>query len=283
MRGLMEKGPILEVEKLNIRFNTPVGVVHAVRDVSFAMGREKLAIVGESGSGKSQTGRAILGLTPGKVTAEKLAFHGETLIGLSEQQWRTIRGKRIAMVMQDPKYSLNPVMTIGEQLLEAAREIKEGAAARQHALGMLAAVRIRDPERVFRAWPHELSGGMGQRAMIAMMLMAEPELLIADEPTSALDVTVRLQVLAILDDLVKTRHMGLIFISHDLNLVRTFCDRVLVMYAGQVVEKLTASELAEARHPYTRGLLACPPEVDQRRARLPVLQRDPSWMDPVRP
>ena len=138
--------------------------------------------------------------------------------------------------MQDPKYSLNPVMTIGDQLLEAARGIKEGAAARQHALGMLAAVRIRDPERVFRAWPHELSGGMGQRAMIAMMLMAEPELLIADEPTSALDVTVRLQVLAILDDLVKTRHMGLIFISHDLNLVRTFCDRVLVMYAGQVLE-----------------------------------------------
>jgi peptide/nickel transport system ATP-binding protein len=147
---------------------------------------------------------------------------------------------------------------------------------------MLAAVRIRDPERVFRAWPHELSGGMGQRAMIAMMLMAEPELLIADEPTSALDVTVRLQVLAILDDLVKTRHMGLIFISHDLNLVRTFCDRVLVMYAGQVLEKLTASELTEARHPYTRGLLACPPEIDQRRARLPVLQRDPSWMEAVR-
>jgi peptide/nickel transport system ATP-binding protein len=216
------------------------------------------------------------------VTARKLAFRGQGLIGLTEPQWRAIRGKRIAMVMQDPKYSLNPVMTIGDQLLESARDIKEGAAARQHALGMLASVRIRDPERVFRAWPHELSGGMGQRAMIAMMLMAEPELLIADEPTSALDVTVRLQVLAILDDLVKTRDMGLIFISHDLNLVRTFCDRVLVMYAGQVLETLTASELAQARHPYTRGLLACPPEIDQRRARLPVLQRDPAWMEPVR-
>jgi peptide/nickel transport system ATP-binding protein len=278
---MMDKSPILEVEKLNIRFNTPVGEVHAVRDVSFTMGREKLAIVGESGSGKSQTGRAILGLTPGKVTAEKLAFHGQTLLNLTPPQWREIRGKRIAMVMQDPKYSLNPVMTIGDQLLESARGIKEGAAARQHALGMLASVRIRDPERVFRAWPHELSGGMGQRAMIAMMLMAEPELLIADEPTSALDVTVRLQVLAILDDLVKTRHMGLIFISHDLNLVRTFCDRVLVMYAGQVLEKLTASELEQARHPYTRGLLACPPEIDHRRERLPVLQRDPTWMEPV--
>jgi peptide/nickel transport system ATP-binding protein len=272
---------ILEIEKLNIRFKTPVGEVHAVRDVSFTMGREKLAIVGESGSGKSQTGRAILGLTPGKVTADKLAFHGQSLLNLTPQQWRDVRGKRIAMVMQDPKYSLNPVMTIGDQLLEAARGIKESAEARQHALGMLASVRIRDPERVYRAWPHELSGGMGQRAMIAMMLMAEPELLIADEPTSALDVTVRLQVLAILDDLVKTRHMGLIFISHDLNLVRTFCDRVLVMYAGQVLERLTASELEQAKHPYTRGLLACPPEIDHRRSRLPVLQRDPSWMEPV--
>jgi peptide/nickel transport system ATP-binding protein len=276
-------GPILDVEKLNIRFNTPVGEVHAVRDVSFTMGREKLAIVGESGSGKSQTGRAILGLTPGKVTADKLAFHGHSLLNLTPAQWREVRGKRIAMVMQDPKYSLNPVMTIGDQLLEAARGIKEGAEARQHALGMLASVRIRDPERVYRAWPHELSGGMGQRAMIAMMLMAEPELLIADEPTSALDVTVRLQVLAILDDLVKTRHMGLIFISHDLNLVRTFCDRVLVMYAGQVLERLTASELEQAKHPYTRGLLVCPPEIDHRRPRLPVLQRDPSWMEPVQP
>jgi peptide/nickel transport system ATP-binding protein len=275
----MSTQPILEVEKLNIRFRTPVGEVHAVRDVSFAMGREKLAIVGESGSGKSQTGRAILGLSEGKVTAQKLAFHGQNLLNLSSAEWRKIRGKRIAMVMQDPKYSLNPVMTIGAQLLEACRDQYCGAAARAHALGMLGAVRIRDPERVFRAWPHELSGGMGQRAMIAMMLMAEPELLIADEPTSALDVTVRLQVLAILDDLVKTRHMGLIFISHDLYLVRTFCDRVLVMYAGQVLEKLTASELDGARHPYTRGLLACPPEIDQRRERLPTLQRDAKWME----
>lgn len=277
----MSGTPILEVEKLNIRFKTPVGVVHAVRDVSFAMAREKLAIVGESGSGKSQTGRAILGLSEGEVTARKLAFHGQTLLGLSPAQWRAIRGKRIAMVMQDPKYSLNPVMTVGEQLLEACRDQYTGAAAREHALGMLGAVRIRDPERVYRAWPHELSGGMGQRVMIAMMLMAEPELLIADEPTSALDVTVRLQVLAILDDLVKTRNMGLIFISHDLNLVRTFCDRALVMYAGQVLETVTAREIVHARHPYTQGLLACPPEIDERRERLPTLQRDAKWLEPV--
>ena len=277
----MTTDTILEVEKLNIRFRTPVGEVHAVRDVSFSMGREKLAIVGESGSGKSQTGRAILGLSEGKVTARKLAFHGQTLLGLTPAEWRSIRGKRIAMVMQDPKYSLNPVMTAGEQLLEACRDQFSGAAAREHALGMLAAVRIRDPERVYRAWPHELSGGMGQRVMIAMMLMAEPELLIADEPTSALDVTVRLQVLAILDDLVKTRNMGLIFISHDLNLVRTFCDRALVMYAGQVLETVSARDIEHAKHPYTQGLLACPPEIDQRRERLPTLKRDPSWLEPV--
>ncbi len=279
----MDKSPLLEADRLNVSFHTPRGVVHAVRDVSFKMGREKLAIVGESGSGKTQAGRAILGLSDGRVSAKRLAFHGETLLGLDARAWRAIRGRRIAMVMQDPRYSLNPVMPVGEQLLEADRDRGSAKTARARALDMLASVRIRDPERVFRAWPHEMSGGMGQRVMIAMMLMAEPELLIADEPTSALDVTVRLQVLAILDNLVRTRDMGLIFISHDLNLVRTFCDRVLVMYAGQVLETLPAAELAAARHPYTQGLLACPPEIDHRRERLTVLRRDPQWLEPVAP
>jgi peptide/nickel transport system ATP-binding protein len=272
---------ILEVEKLNIRFQTPTGISHVVRDVSFTLGREKLAIVGESGSGKSQTARAILGLTSGRVTAQKLAFNGENLLGLSNAAWRKIRGRRITMVMQDPKYSLNPVMRVGDQLMEAAARTVPRAALKTRALEMLEAVKIRDPERVFRAWPHELSGGMGQRAMIAMMLVTEPELLIADEPTSALDVTVRLQVLAILDDLVRTRDMGLIFISHDLNLVSTFCDRVLVMYAGQIMEELDAKHLADAKHPYTRGLLACTPRLDKPVDVLPTLQRDPSWMAPV--
>jgi peptide/nickel transport system ATP-binding protein len=273
--------PILEVEKLNIRFHTASGTNHVVRDVSFSLGREKLAIVGESGSGKSQTARAILGLTPGQVSAQKLAFDGQSLLGLSNAAWRKIRGRRITMVMQDPKYSLNPVMRIGDQLLEAAARKGSRAALKTRALEMLQAVKIRDPERVFRAFPHELSGGMGQRVMIAMMLVTEPELLIADEPTSALDVTVRLQVLAILDDLVKTRDMGLIFISHDLNLVSTFCDRVLVMYAGQILEELDAKHLQDAKHPYTRGLLACTPNLEKPAEVLPTLQRDPSWMAPV--
>jgi peptide/nickel transport system ATP-binding protein len=273
--------PILDVDKLNIRFNTPTGINHVVRDVSFTLGREKLAIVGESGSGKSQTARAILGLTPGMVSAQKLDFDGTSLLGLSNSQWRKIRGRRITMVMQDPKYSLNPVMRIGDQLMEAAARTSSRSALKRRALEMLEAVKIRDPQRVFRAWPHELSGGMGQRVMIAMMLVTEPELLIADEPTSALDVTVRLQVLAILDDLVKTRDMGLIFISHDLNLVSSFCDRVLVMYAGQIMEELDAKHLNEAKHPYTRGLLACTPSLDKPLDVLPTLQRDPSWMAPV--
>ena len=183
------------------------------------------------------------------------------------------------MVMQDPKYSLNPVMTVGRQIVEAYRTQKGGArhAARDAAMAMLEAVQIRDPKRVFNAYPHELSGGMGQRAMIAMMLITEPDLLIADEPTSALDVTVQLEVLAILDRLVTDRGMGLIFISHDLRLVSTFCDRVLVMYAGRIVEEVRATELANARHPYTKGLYTCLPRIEGGTRPLKTLQRDAGW------
>jgi peptide/nickel transport system ATP-binding protein len=277
------QAPLLEVEDLRVEFPTRVGVVRAVRGVSFRVGREKVGIVGESGSGKSQTGRAILRLTPspGVVTARKLAFDGIDLMAADEKRLCAIRGKRIAMVLQDPKFSLNPVMTVGKQIAEAYRAhgALGRAEARRRALDMLAAVRMRDPERVYDAYPHELSGGMGQRAMIAMMLGTDPDLLIADEPTSALDVTVQMQVLAILDDLVSRRGMGLIFISHDLNLVASFCDRVLVMYAGRIVEQLRASELAQARHPYTQGLLAALPRIDRPTAELAVLRRDPAWID----
>ncbi len=274
---------LLEVEDLRVAFDTPAGVVEAVRGLSFTLGRERLGIVGESGSGKTMTGRAILRLVqpPGRVSARRLAFDGQELLTLPERRLRALRGRRLAMVMQDPKYSLNPVMSVGRQLTEGLRrrERLSRAEARRRALAMLEAVQIRDPERVYRAFPHELSGGMGQRVMIAMMLIPEPDLLIADEPTSALDVTVEAEVLKILDGLVRERGLGLIFISHDLPLVSRFCDRVLVMYAGRVVEELKAAELERARHPYTRGLLRCLPRVGGPRGDLATLTRDPAWAE----
>jgi peptide/nickel transport system ATP-binding protein len=272
---------LLHVEDLRVRFPTRTGTVEAVRGVSFSLGRERLGIVGESGSGKSQTGRAIMGLTPphAAVTAKRLEFDGVDLLKASPRQRRALRGARIAMVLQDPKYSLNPVMTIGRQIVETLRthENVSRHEAKRRALEMLEAVQIRDPERVFGLYPHEVSGGMGQRAMIAMMLIAGPELLIADEPTSALDVTVQLEVLGILDRLVAERGMGLIFISHDLRLVSSFCDRVIVMYAGRIVEEIAASDLANARHPYTLGLLDCMPKLSTDRHPLPTLQRQAEW------
>jgi peptide/nickel transport system ATP-binding protein len=272
---------LLTVEDLKVSFPTRTGLVEAVRGVSFTLGRERLGIVGESGSGKSQTGRAIMGLTPGhaQVTAKQLNFDGIDLLAASPKVRRDLRGKRIAMILQDPKYSLNPVMSIGRQIVETLRQhenVSRGE-ARERALDMLAAVQIRDPKRVYDLYPHEVSGGMGQRAMIAMMLVAGPELLIADEPTSALDVTVQLEVLGILDKLVAERGMGLIFVSHDLRLVSSFCDRVIVMYAGRIVEELAASELANAKHPYTQGLLNCMPAIGSDRHPLPVLDRKPEW------
>jgi peptide/nickel transport system ATP-binding protein len=272
--------PLLEVENLHVTFPTARGDIDVVRGVSFTLGRERLGIVGESGSGKSMTGRSILKLirAPGIVRADRLTFDGIDLLDQSEKQMRAIRGARISMVMQDPKFSLNPVMTIGEQIAEALlthkrlprREVGE----RVHA--MLESVRINDPGRVAKLYPHEVSGGMGQRVMIAMMLIPEPDLLIADEPTSALDVSVQAQVLDIIDELVKRKGMGLIFISHDLNLVSSYCDRILVMNTGRVVEECEAGELANATHPYTRGLIAAIPRLDETRDELPVLDRS-AW------
>lgn len=274
---------LIDVEDLWVKFPTRTGMFDAVRGVSFSLGRERLGIVGESGSGKSMTGRALLRLIrkPGIVEAKSMLLHGEDLMAKTEKQMRKVRGQRISMVMQDPKFSLNPVMTVGEQIMEAytlhAKASK--GAAKEKALEMLRAVSIRDPERVFRAYPHEMSGGMGQRVMIAMMLAPDPEILIADEPTSALDVSVQGQVLSIMDKLVEERGMGLILISHDLNLVSSFCDRVLIMYAGRVVETCRADQLHQAQHPYTRGLLNSLPRLDQPKRRLDVLQRDESWRD----
>ena len=273
---------LVEISNLSIEFPTSQGSSLAVRNVSLTLGAEKLGIVGESGSGKSLTARSILRLLPAnaQVTADRLAFDGIDVLRAREAEMRAIRGRRAGLILQDPKFALNPVMTAGEQIAEAWRAHKKDTRrqARAAALDLLRQVQIRDPGRVAGAYPHELSGGMGQRVMIAMMLAPDPELLIADEPTSALDATVQAEILRLLEELVSRRGMGLILISHDLPLVAHFCDRVVVMYAGRIVEELKASELSLARHPYTRGLLECLPTLTRPQARLPVMVRDPAWL-----
>ena len=278
----MTREPLLDIRDLNVTFQGRSGETHAVRNVTFSLGRERLGIVGESGSGKSTTGRALLGLipAPGIVTARKMSFSGTDLRRLDDAGWQRLRGRNISMVMQDPKFSLNPVLKVGQQIEETYRlhHRTSQADAKKRALAGLEAVKIRDPDSVYHLYPHQLSGGMGQRAMIAMMLIAEPELLIADEPTSALDVTVQNQVLRILDDLVRDRDMGLIFISHNLTVVSSFCDRILVMYGGRIVEECRASELAAAKHPYTRALIRSAPSLEHPVNELAVVTRDPAWL-----
>ena len=280
----MKLESLLTIEDLNVTFPSARGEINAVKNVSFSLGKEKIGIVGESGSGKSVTGRAILRLLPpyAKVNAEAITFKGQNLLSFTEKEMRQVRGMEISMVMQDPKYSMNPVRTVGAQIREAYsihRKVSR-VEAREQAVKMLAAVKIRNPEQVYRLYPQEVSGGMGQRIMIAMMLIPEPSLLIADEPTSALDVTVQLQVLAIMDDLVTQRGMGLIFISHDLELVSSFCDRIIIMYGGRIMEIVDAGDLHNSTHPYTRGLLNCLPRIKGEKGRLPTLVRDDSWLKP---
>jgi peptide/nickel transport system ATP-binding protein len=265
--------PILCVRNLSVQFGR--NAIAAVREVSFTVGQERLGIVGESGSGKSTTGRAIMRLLPPSAitTADQLDFAGQPLLARSERQMRDLRGKNMALIMQDPRYSLNPVLPIGKQIAEAAR-LHLGAdakAARAHAQAMLERVRIHDVERVMGLYPHQVSGGMGQRVMIAMMLLARPKLVIADEPTSALDVSVRQDVLKLLDELVLENNSALILISHDIRMVAAFCQRIIVMYQGRVVETLT--RLEDASHPYTRGLIAALPDPRHPVKRLKVLDR----------
>ncbi|MDR0252487.1 MAG: ABC transporter ATP-binding protein, partial [Brucellaceae bacterium] len=273
---------LVDIQNLRIAFETRTTRFEAVRGLSLQLGREKLGIVGESGSGKSLTARALMKLLPNiaEVKADKLSFDGQDLLTASEKQMRQIRGKRVGFILQDPKYSLNPVKTIGVQVAESWRTHKGGSKkqALEAAIDLLDQVKIRNPREVAHSYPHEVSGGMGQRVMIAMMLAPDPELLIADEPTSALDATVQAEILRLIDDLVSSRGMGLILISHDLPLVSHFCDRVMVMYMGQVMEELKASELNSAQHPYTKGLLNCIPSLTHPRDRLPVMTRDPEWL-----
>ena len=269
--------PELILQNLQVTFPTWQGEATVVDRVSFAMGTERLGIVGESGSGKSLTARALLGLirAPGRVSADRMSFDGIDLTRLDARGWRAIRGRRIGMILQDPKFSLNPVQRVGDQIAEVAL-LHDRLGRRQvheRVLALLDEVGIEDPPRVAASYPHQLSGGLGQRVMIVAMLINSPDLLIADEPTSALDVMVRGQVLQLMDREIARRGMGLILISHDLNTVARYCDRVLIMYRGRIVETCRADRLFEAQHPYTRGLLACLPSAGTRGRRLSVLDR----------
>ena len=268
----------LLIDKLTVTYPTPRGPVNVVRSLSLQMGSERIGIVGESGSGKSMTARAILGLVraPGTVQAGRMVFDGIDLTRQTSTGWRQLRGKRIGMILQDPKFSLNPVLPVGRQIAEAGllHGVFSKRDARQRVMEMLETVGVDQPERVFKSYAHQLSGGIGQRVMIAAMMIASPSLIIADEPTSALDVMVRGQVLEMMDREIRRRGMGLLMISHDLNMVASFCDRVLVMYQGAVVDTCAAKDLFQSRHPYTQGLLNCLPTGAQRGSKLPTIDRD---------
>ena len=279
---------LLRVEDLRVSFATEDGVVQAVDGVSFELAAgEVLAIVGESGCGKSVTAQTLTGLTraPNARITGSVSFRGRELNGLDDDQLRDVRGEQIAMVFQDPMCSLNPVYRIGDQITEmihAHRDVsKDEASAR--AVELLRMVGIPNPERRVRSYPHEFSGGMRQRVMIAMALSLEPAMLIADEPTTALDVTVQAQILRLIDELNRNRDLAVVLITHDLGVVAEVADRVVVMYAGQIVEDATLDEIFyDAQHPYTWGLLGSLTRLDQPRGgRLPqIAGQPPSLLDP---
>lgn len=268
--------PLLEVEGLDVRFPTRDGALHAVQDVSFSLPRgARVGLVGESGSGKSVTGLALLGLLGGGGAAVRgvVRLGGRALPPTGGPGWRGVRGSRVAMVFQDPATALDPRMRVGEQVVEALALERPGmtrAERRSAAVGLLARVGLPDPGARVDAYAHELSGGMRQRVCIAAALACGPELLVADEPTTALDVTVQAQVMALLGRLQEESGMAVLLVSHDLGLVAEWCEDVMVMYAGQLVERGPAPRVLSApRHPYTAGLLASLPRAGERRARLP--------------
>jgi oligopeptide transport system ATP-binding protein len=276
---------LLHVDDLRVRFWTRRGIVHAVNGISFVIApNETLGIVGESGCGKSVTALALMGILPraGRVTSGTASFQGRNLFSMSEKEQRGIRGKEIAMIFQDPMTSLNPVLTIGRQLRESIETHfdLERKQAEERVVELLAAVGIPNPKARAKDYPHQFSGGMRQRAMIAMALACEPKLLIADEPTTALDVTIQAQILDLLRRLVDERETALVLITHDLGVVAGMCERVHVMYAGTLVETGTADQLFEhPRHPYTIGLLQSVPRLDAgRRQKLHPIEGAPPNM-----
>lgn len=267
MRLPIPQDPILSVDNLQVHFHTLRGVVHALESVSFQLGKqETMGLVGESGCGKSVTARAILRLIdpPGRVVGGRVLLEGEDLLQMDEAALRKKRGNEVSMIMQEPQVSLNPVYRVGAQVAETIlihHQSSTRKGARKQAIEMLAEVGIPDPGTVARRYPHELSGGMAQRVMIAMMLVTRPKLLIADEPTSALDVTIQAQILELMKNLTREFQTSVLMITHDLGVMAETCDRVAIMYAGKIVESgRVRSVLKNPRHPYTRGLLSTIPD-----------------------
>lgn len=273
--------PLLSVENLNVEFNTYAGTVRAVRDVSFTLGKgEILGIVGESGSGKSVTASSLLGLVPSPPgrTSGRILFSGEDIVKMDEAALRRLRGSAISMIFQDPMTSLNPVLTIGTQLVECftAHQRLDATSASERALSLLTQVGIPAPATRLGQYPHQLSGGMRQRVMIAMALALNPQILIADEPTTALDVTIQAQIIDLMKKLNCELGTAIIVISHDLGVIAGLCERVLVMYAGQIVEEAPVAELyARPRHPYTVALLQSVPRLDASKDRLTAIEGQP--------
>jgi len=269
-----EQIPMLSVQNLHTSFFTDSGEVHAVNGVSFNLDRGKvLGIVGESGSGKSVTAYSIMRILvePGKISAGEILFNGEDVTKYSEKKMREFRGKRVSIIFQDPMTSLNPTYTIGNQLMEAIRlhTSRNRAQAKERAIEMLSLVGINEPEKRMKQYPHELSGGMRQRVMIAMALACEPDILIADEPTTALDVTIQAQILELMQELQKKLGMAIIMITHDLGVIAEMCDEIIVMYAGRVCERGTADEIFyNPRHEYTKGLLRSIPRLEKEHHKL---------------
>lgn len=260
---------LLEVKDLHVSFFTPAGEVKAVGGISYTLDEDEvMGIVGESGSGKSQEAYAIMDLlqSPGKVIGGSITFEGEDVLRKSKAEMTSFRGNRAAMIFQNPMTSLNPVYTIGDQLIEALRAHDKSISkeeAGKRAMEMLSMVGINNVEQRMKQYPHELSGGMRQRVMIAMGLICHPKLLIADEPTTALDVTIQAQILELMKSLQKQTHMGIIFITHNLGVVAEICDKVCVMYAGKMVEQGPVDDIFYSpAHPYTEGLLRSMPRVD---------------------
>lgn len=274
--------PILSVETLTVVFHTEAGTVQAVKDVSFMLAKgEIIGIVGESGCGKSVTASALMGLIPsppGEITAGRILFAGTDILALGAEQFRRLRGSAISMVFQDPMTSLNPVLSIGLQLAEGLmihRSLSKRAAWQQ-AVDLLRLVGIPEPELRLRQYPHQLSGGMRQRIMIAMGLACDPRILIADEPTTALDVTIQAQIIELLKRLNRELQTSIILISHNLGVVAGLCSRVIVMYAGKIVETAAVTELyTDPQHPYTWGLLRSVPRLDGRLSRLKSIDGQP--------